>query len=189
LSYHLFHVDGFPSSTQKSEAQLYVPLSSLRRSSMYGDALAIPWEVWSKDVYFQNDFGGDYEISGGRLIHFTHSREQLGSHFHVSVFDLNRFRAAGIGRTSADARTDCAPFHAIKLDVLPGEIQMERSLHNHLASRSFALHVSPSRPRVLCDDEHNLFWAGCCMFIPRHYTVVLIFLNSRCDVLCGPSWM
>jgi hypothetical protein len=41
-------------------ARFYVPLSSLRRSPMYGDALAISWEVWSKDVYCLPESGIDY---------------------------------------------------------------------------------------------------------------------------------
>ncbi|KAF9510346.1 hypothetical protein BS47DRAFT_1409101 [Hydnum rufescens UP504] len=135
---------------------------------LHGDALAIPWEVWSKDVYFENN-RGDYGISGGRVIRFTHSPEQLDSHCQVSLFDLNRFRAARLGRISGDPGTENGPLHAVKSDVLPREIRMECPLPIYLASRSFSLHGSPLRPYILCDDEHIVFW--------------------QCDVLCGPSWM
>ncbi|KAF9510319.1 hypothetical protein BS47DRAFT_1348106 [Hydnum rufescens UP504] len=42
---------------------------------MYGDALAIPWEVWSKDIYCLPESGIDYQMHGGRLIRLRHSRE------------------------------------------------------------------------------------------------------------------
>ncbi|KAF9510331.1 hypothetical protein BS47DRAFT_88289 [Hydnum rufescens UP504] len=137
-NYYLTIHWGVYHSAERLEGRFHVPLSSLRCSSMYGDALVIPWETWSKGFYFQNDLGGSYGISGGRLICITHSID-LGLHCHVSVFDLNQSRASRLGMTSADPRTDYARFHPIKSDLWPGEIRMERPHPVHLASRSFCL--------------------------------------------------
>ncbi|KAF9511762.1 hypothetical protein BS47DRAFT_1394858 [Hydnum rufescens UP504] len=46
----LSNSNGFPSSTQRSEAQFHIPLASLCQSSTYGDAWETPLEFWSKDV-------------------------------------------------------------------------------------------------------------------------------------------
>ncbi|KAF9511761.1 hypothetical protein BS47DRAFT_1394857 [Hydnum rufescens UP504] len=134
----LSNSNGFPSSTQRSEAQFHITLASLCQSSTYGDAWATPLEFWSKDVHY--GLGGDYGISSGRLIRLAH---QIGSYFHVYFFHLNRFRTARFGRTGADSGTDYAPLHVINL------------------------HGSLFRPRVLCDDEHITSWAVCYMFISR----------------------
>ncbi|KAF9511749.1 hypothetical protein BS47DRAFT_1139690 [Hydnum rufescens UP504] len=50
---------------QRSEVQSHVPLFSLRRSPIHRDALEIPWEVWSKDIYFHDARRIDYQMSGG----------------------------------------------------------------------------------------------------------------------------
>ncbi|KAF9511746.1 hypothetical protein BS47DRAFT_1139570 [Hydnum rufescens UP504] len=142
-------------------AKFHVPLSSLRRSALHGDALAIPWEAWSNGVYFDNDAKMDYRMSGGRLIYFTHSVD-LDSRCHVSLFDLNRSRTGRLGGTSADPCTDHAPLHVIKSDLLRGEIRMEHPHPVHLASRSFSLDGSIFPPGMVCDEEHMVFWALQC---------------------------
>jgi len=136
-------------SAQRLKLQFHVPLSSLRRIPTYGDALAIPWETWSKDVCFTKAPRKNYAIGGERLIRFT---LQPGSHCEVSAFDLNQSRAGRLGTTSADPQTDYARFHPIKSDSWPDEITMERSYPAYLASRSFSLHDSVFHPLMVCDD-------------------------------------
>jgi hypothetical protein len=147
---------------QRSEVQFHVPLSSLRRSPMHGDALAIPWEVWSKDVYFHDAHGIDYQMSGGRLMGFRDSYKK--PHWHMMLFDLNRSRAGRLSATNANLCTDLAPLHALQADVLCGGIRMEHPPPVPLVSRSFTSRAS------LCDpifgDEHVIFWAVCHMFVP-----------------------
>ncbi|KAF9514404.1 hypothetical protein BS47DRAFT_1343175, partial [Hydnum rufescens UP504] len=40
----------------------HVPLSFFRRSPMQRDTLAIPWEVWSKGIYFHPEPGTGYDM-------------------------------------------------------------------------------------------------------------------------------
>ncbi|KAF9511758.1 hypothetical protein BS47DRAFT_1139874 [Hydnum rufescens UP504] len=136
------------------DVEFLVPLSSLHRMPMYGDALEIPWEVWSKDVYFHD---GHYQMSGGRLIRWTSDREYFAN-FNMTLFDLNRSRAGRLGVTSADSCTDYTQLYS--------EIEMGRPPPAPLASRSFKW-----RARLdyqICGDEHVIFWAVCRMFVP-HY--------------------
>jgi hypothetical protein len=148
-------------------ARFDVPLSSLRRYPMDGDASAIPWEVWSKDVYFRQG-RMHYEMIGGRLIHFRYPF-MTDSPCRVSLFDLNRPRARGPGVISADPWKDYAPPHAIRSNRLtdPGEIRMGRPPPVPLVSRNVSLDGSFLPPRVICDDEHIIFWVVCYMFVPR----------------------
>ncbi|KAF9504923.1 hypothetical protein BS47DRAFT_1386114 [Hydnum rufescens UP504] len=131
-----------------------VPVSSLLCSAMYPNPLAIPWDVWSKDVYFSkdNDTQIPYWMNGGRFVHLTLSSN---SHRVVSLFDLNRSRAAALGTTNADSSVgDGQSAHIIESPVFPlGEIRMERPCPIHVASRSLGL--GEYHPRhLLCDDEH-----------------------------------
>ncbi|KAF9512480.1 hypothetical protein BS47DRAFT_1382975 [Hydnum rufescens UP504] len=146
-------------SASRAWAQFHVPLSSLRCSSMDGDALEIPWETWSKGFCSQNGAGGECKMSGGRLIYFPSSFGRR-PHPYVSLFDLNRSRAGKLSRPSPDPRTDYARSQAIKLDLRPGEIRMERPHPAHLTSRSFTVDDSLYAPRVACDDEHIVFWGS-----------------------------
>jgi len=143
----------------------HVPVCSLRRPPVCGDALEIPWEVWSRGVHFQNTIDhDDYGISGERLIRLTASRE-FGLRCHVSLFDLNRSRAGRLDSTSANREADYTPFHVIKSDVLYGEMRMARPPPVPLATRSFSLDGLSYPPCVIYDDEHMVFWT------PRHSVV------------------
>ncbi|KAF9514407.1 hypothetical protein BS47DRAFT_1485129 [Hydnum rufescens UP504] len=148
--------DGFEGN---SRGVLFVPLSSLHCSPMYGDALAIPWQVWSKDVYFQRDHGKDFQISAGRLVSFGRSpRSSL--HWEVSLFDLNRSRAGRLGERGANPWPYYAPSHVIKSGILRSEIQTEGPYPVHLATRTLSLDGSLYYPAyMICDDEHIVFWA------------------------------
>ncbi|KAF9504920.1 hypothetical protein BS47DRAFT_1400884 [Hydnum rufescens UP504] len=55
-----------------------VPVSSLLRSAMYPNPLVIPWDVWSKDVYFleNNDAQIPFRMNGGRFIHLKLSSDR-----------------------------------------------------------------------------------------------------------------
>jgi hypothetical protein len=171
-----------PDSAKRLWVQLHDPLSSLRHASMYGDALPIPWETWSKGFYFfQNGPGAVYKISGGRLICFDSFKLNLGG--HVSLFDLNRSRVGRLIRASADPPTDYARSHAIRSDLWPGEIGMEPPHPAHLASRSLSLDGSTSFPRMDCDDEHIVFWGVRYLFVPHCSIILLIFLNPSWNVL------
>jgi hypothetical protein len=135
-------------STSRSELQCHVPLSFLRRSPLYGDALAIPWKTWSKGVYFHNSLEGDCRVSGGRLVCFT-------MHCRVTASHLNGPRAGRLGVTSADPGTDHAQLHAIKPGLWATKMTMDRPHPVHLASRSLSLDIH--RPLMVCDDEHVVF--------------------------------
>jgi hypothetical protein len=153
---------------QMSEVQFHVPLSSLRRSPIHGDALAIPWEVWSKDVYFHDLPGIHYQMSGGRLMRFTHFTDssEVDPGWDMMLFDLNRSRAGRLSATRENSCADYAPFHALKSDVLCGEIRMKCRPPVPLVSRSFTSGGSLFSP--ICADEHVMLWAVCYMFVP-HY--------------------
>jgi hypothetical protein len=147
-------------------SQFHVPLSSLRCSSMYGNASEIPWETWSKGFCCQNGVG-DCKISGGRLIYFSDS---FGNRppGHISLFDLNSSRAGKLTRPSADPLTNYPRFRTIKLDLRPGEIRVEGPHPAHLTSRSFfTLGDSLRTSSVACDDEHIIFWGVRHLFVPR----------------------
>jgi len=104
-----------------------------------------------------------YEMIGGRLIHFRYP-SMNDSPCRVSLFDLNRPRARGPGMISADPWKDYAPPHVIRSNRLsdPGEIQMGRPPPVPLLSRNVSLDGSFLLPRVICDDEHIIFWVLKC---------------------------
>ncbi|KAF9514406.1 hypothetical protein BS47DRAFT_1392529 [Hydnum rufescens UP504] len=135
---------------ERLRARFHVPLSSLCRSPMQRDTLAILWEFERHRI--------DYGMSGGRLIHYMPSVE-LDSRLDVSVFDLNWSRARRLGKISADPHADDAPFHSMESDLWRSEIGMEGPRPVYLASRSFSLDGSLDSPHMICDDEHMISWA------------------------------
>jgi hypothetical protein len=154
------------------EIPFQVPLSSLLRSAMYPDSLAIPWDAWSRDVYFVKETYPQirYHMSGERLIHLTHSSN---SHCVLSLFDLNRSRATALDTTDPNLSVDGDQLvHVMESQVLPlGEIRMERPRPVHVASRSLSL-GEYLVTYLICDDEHIVIKAVryhiyICGFIPR----------------------
>jgi hypothetical protein len=137
-----------------------VPLSCFRHSSNHPNPLAIPWDAWTKGVFFLKGEYGDFrETNGGRVIDLTHPSDSL---YTVSLLDLNRYRAVALGRPNGDSPPDDDPSSdPTKSDVFPlGEIRVERRAPAHVTSRSFSLKgYSPSF--LLCEDEHIIIWTVC----------------------------
>ncbi|KAF9514410.1 hypothetical protein BS47DRAFT_1392533 [Hydnum rufescens UP504] len=136
-----------------------IPLSALRHSALYPNPLAIPWDLWSKDIYFLKEGGpaASYKMSGGRLIDLTCSSD---SHCTVSLFDLNRSRAGVPVMTRPDSSIDDdQSSHLIKSDVFPlGEISIKQPRPVYVASRSLSLGEYIPRFLIL-DDERIMIWA------------------------------
>jgi hypothetical protein len=165
----------------------HVPLSFFRRSPTQRDTLEIPWEVWSKGVYFHPPPGTGYDMSGGRLINYAcsdGSSDEDDWALEVSLFDLNRSRVGRVSMTDADPSTDYPLSDARKRDPFRGgkKVIMKGPLPDYLASRSVNLDGSGLTPHLICDDEHILLWVVCYVFVSCGIGG-LIFLNPRTAVL------
>ncbi|KAF9510322.1 hypothetical protein BS47DRAFT_1487506 [Hydnum rufescens UP504] len=129
-----------------------VPLSSLHHSAIYPNPLEIPWDAWSKGVYFVKEARGEVssKMSGGRHIHLTHSSD---SHYTVSLLDLNRYRAGALGTNADSSIDDEQSRDPIKSDVFSlGEMRVGHRFPVHVASRSLSLGGYRPSP-LICDDE------------------------------------